>query len=200
MLRFTISFPTVLQRLVSPRRQQRIVENLNDRFVRPRLDSYPSTVSFLELLNVARSRVGISQKTSHGGIEFHATRDSTLFLLQAQMFCIYNRESSNRMEFKPRIYIYIYIISRKILEEKRCFICANLIFTEVGGIRERRGKENIKMPRRRSTISRRLVFVACARAATLLAFYAWDTDTRIIINCLRRGQSEFSLSSLSIFL
>lgn len=116
------------------------------------------------------------------------------------MFCIYNRESSNRMEFKPRIYIYIYIISRKILEEKRCFICANLIFTEVGGIRERRGKENIKMPRRRSTISRRLVFVACARAATLLAFYAWDTDTRIIINCLRTGQSEFSLSSLSIFL
>lgn len=98
--------PTVLQRLVSPRREQRIVENLNDRFVRPRLDSYPSTVSFLELLNVARSRVGISQKTSHGGIEFHATRDSTLFLLQAQMFCIYNRESSNRMEFKPRIYIY----------------------------------------------------------------------------------------------
>lgn len=99
-------FPQQFSRLVSPRRQQRIVENLNDRFVRPRLDSYPSTVSFLELLNVARSRVGISQKTSHGGIEFHATRDSTLFLLQAQMFCIYNRESSNRMEFKPRIYIY----------------------------------------------------------------------------------------------
>lgn len=77
LLRFTISFPTVLQRLVSPRRQQRIVENLNDRFVRPRLDSYPSTVSFLELLNVARSCRNIAKnKPQRYRISRYARLDS----------------------------------------------------------------------------------------------------------------------------
>lgn len=69
--------PTVLQRLVSPRREQRIVENLNDRFVRPRLDSYPSTVSFLELLNVARSCRNIAKnKPQRYRISRYARLDS----------------------------------------------------------------------------------------------------------------------------
>lgn len=68
--------PTVLQRLVSPRREQRIVENLNDRF-RPRLDSYPSTVSFLELLNVARSCRNIAKnKPQRYRISRYARLDS----------------------------------------------------------------------------------------------------------------------------
>lgn len=70
-------FPQQFSRLVSPRRQQRIVENLNDRFVRPRLDSYPSTVSFLELLNVARSCRNIAKnKPQRYRISRYARLDS----------------------------------------------------------------------------------------------------------------------------
>lgn len=89
------------------------------------------------------------------------------------------------MEFKPRMCI-ISRRDRKIAEEKWCFICANLIFTEVGG---RGGAKRIL--KFLVVILRSRKLVSRVSSATLRAFYAWNTDTRIIINRLRGGRVNF---------